>query len=526
MRAAVAFIACFFVVLSVAATAVAEEVPKPKGECGGSYFQQYLKEPGRKAFAYAEDSSGLRTCGYSYRAGTLDQAKTAALRQCRDGTAEFDVDAECQIVATDDKALWDERQTTITTQSRGTERYTNADYLAAAVAWASIMNSTQAVEIRRFLTTHSDTEFAPLARARLRDIRAAKPEERTTQSRSTEPYTNADYLAAAVAWASIMNSTQAVEIRRFLTTHSDTEFAPLARSRLESLERELAASRAADTAAPVIDMPTQVDTDQAVIDIVGHVADESAVVEVTLNDRAITLGSGNRFRVQRAVPIGTSEVRIAALDEWGNRAEKRVVINRTAVERQAREVARVPSVARENKLAIAVIIGNKNYVGPVPVVEFAHNDADAIRRFVVEVLGYRDGNIIDLRDATRAQIDAVFGTEKTHEGKLYNWVRQGKSDVLVYYSGHGVPGLQDRRGYLLGVDGDPNLAEITGYPVEVLYDNLAKIEARSITVFLDACFSGESQKGMLVRATSGISVNPKLPPQNPALTVLTAAQGN
>ena len=54
MRAAVAFIAGIFAVFSVAATAAAEEVPKPKGECGGSYFQQYLKEPGRKAFAYAE----------------------------------------------------------------------------------------------------------------------------------------------------------------------------------------------------------------------------------------------------------------------------------------------------------------------------------------------------------------------------------------------------------------------------------------------------------------------------------------
>ena len=34
--------------------------------------------------------------------------------------------------------------------------------------------------------------------------------------------------------------------------------------------------------------------------------------------------------------------------------------------------------------------------------------------------------------------------------------------MTVFYSGHGVPGLKDKRGYLLSVDGDPNLAEITG----------------------------------------------------------------
>lgn len=126
-----------------------------------------------------------------------------------------------------------------------------------------------------------------------------------------------------------------------------------------------------------------------------------------------------------------------------------------------------PAVA-ENRHAVAVIIGNKNYATSLPDVDFAANDAVAMRAYVIQMLGYREGNIIDLRDATRAQIDAVFGNRETHEGKLYNWIRRGKSDVFVFYSGHGVPGLQDRRGYLLPVDGYPNLAEITGYPVDLL----------------------------------------------------------
>ena len=125
----------------------------------------------------------------------------------------------------------------------------------------------------------------------------------------------------------------------FLRRYPDSEFAPLARSRLarsrlESLKSEQAAIRVADTTPPAIDVPSRIDTDQAVIDVGGRVTDDSAVVELALNDRAIALGSGNRFRVQRAVPVGTSELRIAALDEWGNRAEKRVVIERTAVEAQ------------------------------------------------------------------------------------------------------------------------------------------------------------------------------------------------
>ena len=57
----------------------------------------------------------------------------------------------------------------------------------------------------------------------------------------------------------------------------------------------------------------------------------------------------------------------------------------------------------ENRYGVAVIIGNKTYKGRTPTVDFAHNDADAMKRFVIERLGYRPGNIIDLRDATLAE---------------------------------------------------------------------------------------------------------------------------
>jgi hypothetical protein len=183
-------------------------------------------------------------------------------------------------------------------------------------------------------------------------------------------------------------------------------------------------------------------------------------------------------------------------------------------------------IRRKNRNSLAVIIGNRNYKGRVPTVDFAHNDADAMKHFIINKLGYREGNVFDLRDVGFNEISTVLGNEKSHEGDLFNAIRKGQSDVIVYYSGHGVPGLKDERPYLLPVDGDPNSAEITGFSVDTMYANLAKLPARSVTVFLDACFSGESEKGMLVSSASGISVKLKMPLSKGQMTVITAAQGN
>ena len=183
--------------------------------------------------------------------------------------------------------------------------------------------------------------------------------------------------------------------------------------------------------------------------------------------------------------------------------------------------------APANKRAVAVIIGNTDYSSRIPRVEFAGNDADAFRKFVVDVLGYDPENIIDLRNATKAQMETAFGNDRSPEGKLWRYLDpKGRSDVTVFYSGHGVPGLKDKRGYLLPVDADAETPEINGYSLDTLLGNLGKLETKSVSVFLDACFSGDSQKGMLIQGASGITIAPKMPDSSSAMTIISAAQGD
>ena len=171
------------------------------------------------------------------------------------------------------------------------------------------------------------------------------------------------------------------------------------------------------------------------------------------------------------------------------------------------------ATAYTNPTGVAVIIGNRHYEGTIPEVAYAHRDAEAFKRYVLDTLGYDPEHVIDLRDATQSQMEATFGNEASVEGNLWSFLDPaGGSDVLVFYSGHGVPGQRDGKGYLLPTDADPNVPELNAYAIDLLYANLAKLEGTgSVAVFLDACYTGGSQGGPVIENFSPVSVTVALP---------------
>ena len=261
---------------------------------------------------------------------------------------------------------------------------------------------------------------------------------------------------------------------------------------------------------------------------------EDIEVSIGLRLRSKKATSGKKRRLQpppTAVRIGLSKFWTAFEQELGSIVKKySTSAPKPFASTSAQKLAIAPkgaiaaaTLSGGNPDGVAVIIGNRNYGNNLPTVDFAHNDAEAMKLFVVEILGINPGNVIDMRDVTLAEMEAVFGNARTYQGTLWRWVRPHESDVFVFYSGHGVPGMNDGRQYLLPVDGEPEAAEIHGYPAELLYRNLAKLEARSVTVFLDACFSGESPRGTLIRNASGIRVVPREVPDLP-ITVVSATR--
>jgi hypothetical protein len=192
---------------------------------------------------------------------------------------------------------------------------------------------------------------------------------------------------------------------------------------------------------------------------------------------------------------------------------------------------------------IAVIIANADYkkLGrDIPNVTPAYADAAGIRQYFMKAKGVREGNIIHIKDATGSQLIGVFGNERSHKGQLFNWVRPNVSNVYVYYAGHGAPALaffsaipgdvdiggDEGSAYLIPSDATSETVDLTGYPLATLYKNLGKIPAKSVTVILEACFSGTSQTGSLIPRSSGITIVPKVPLVPTNVTVISAGAAN
>ena len=133
----------------------------------------------------------------------------------------------------------------------------------------------------------------------------------------------------------------------------------------------------------------------------------------------------------------------------------------------------------------ALIIGNRHQKTP-----YAHRDATAFERFVLDVRRFDPDHILLLRDATEAEITNALQSVGLHAG----------SEVLVYFSGHAVRGPGGGRG-----------------PIDLLLANVAKVNARAVQIFLEASSAGTTDQRLQRSFPTGVGNK---------LTALVAASPN
>ena len=167
----------------------------------------------------------------------------------------------------------------------------------------------------------------------------------------------------------------------------------------------------------------------------------------------------------------------------------------------------IPKNATKNLNRYALVIGNEDYSSKQTSlsneidVEFARNDANSFKNYLVSTLGFIEDYVTILTDATGGMINR-------ETAKLIQLAKlDSKSEIVFYYAGHGLPD-DDKNPYLLPVDVSTINLKEDGLALKELYSKLASSNAAKITVFLDACFSGGGRdQGLL--AARGVKIKPK-----------------
>ena len=183
---------------------------------------------------------------------------------------------------------------------------------------------------------------------------------------------------------------------------------------------------------------------------------------------------------------------------------------------------------RPNSVAVVMGIEKYKYFAPAP---YADQDAEIMKKYFRQVLGVDKVFLYTDEDVSGFFFQNTFNPEY---GELQKAIVKGKTDLFVFYSGHGMPSKDGDKVYLFPSDGRIEALQTQGYDLNLFYKNLEALGARSTTIFIDACFSGvsrptETQETQNLVAMKGVAIKPKVEQpweNNPNFNVFTSSAFN
>ncbi len=176
--------------------------------------------------------------------------------------------------------------------------------------------------------------------------------------------------------------------------------------------------------------------------------------------------------------------------------------------------------------SVAIVIGVETY-SFLPEAPFASRDAHLMERYFKTVFGV--DKVITYTNASTSGFffENLFNASGSELSRL---ITTGKTDLFVYYSGHGMHSSTGDELYLLPSDTKMNNIDRQGFSLNNLFEQLAALKTKSTTVFIDACFSGlgkfATERPVNLIPMKGIKVKPLVNQpwlSNPSFRVFTSS---
>ena len=263
-----------------------------------------------------------------------------------------------------------------------------------------------------------------------------------------------------------------------------------------------------DNDAPIIEIAENITVDNQAYTLKGKVRDKSQIY-LTIDGRQVQVKKG-KFELERfnIDPDVAEEIKIVAIDKWNNRAEKTIKVT---IDLQSTDTAKVYEDLNPNnvkvktdKNKIAIIIGIEKYENLTNLdAKYANRDAKAFRAYATRALGIKPSNLKILIDdkATRSQVLKAF---KLWLPKIAG---DGGKDIHLFFAGHGLASDNGEDLYILPQDGESSLLEDTAISRVELISLINKVSPRSVTMFFDTCYSGQTRdERMLVASLRPIRI--------------------
>ena len=258
----------------------------------------------------------------------------------------------------------------------------------------------------------------------------------------------------------------------------------------------------------------------------GVVSDDTGLQDIAMNGQLLVVDDFGVFEGSVYIPRGGETLVIEAIDKMGklSRFELKLERKQIATLQLATFEKLSPSNRRAklNQKAVAVIIGIAEYQRTEVPAVFADQDAKFFYDYATLKLGVPEQNIIELVNDKANEIEIALAIENF----LKRRIKRDVTDVYIFYAGHGLATDDGSEMYLLPYDGAPQLLERTAISRKQLFNDIAAANPRSVTVFLDTCYSGTTRGTETLIASRPIAIKAKQQDIPEGFTVMTAAAGD
>ena len=267
---------------------------------------------------------------------------------------------------------------------------------------------------------------------------------------------------------------------------------PVASKVAVTQESEFKPDELNDNIPPVIEVANNFTFKENNYKIKGKVADNTDGPIYVEIDGVLAETNNGLFEINRFSPVD-EVIKITAIDKWGNRSETKIIDVKIKKEKikTVKKIERLnPSnyKSKENQNAVALIIGIEDY-SKNPKASFANLDAKFFYEYARNSFGIKEENIKLMVNEEANLIDLLSVLNKWLPGKIM----KNKSELYIYFAGHGLASNDGKELYFLPHDGDSDLLMRTGISRTELFDTIKKFSPKNTTIFLDTCYSGVSR---------------------------------